>query len=80
MYDSDNVQRLLWWKGCGFMASLLQILAADMQCGSLSIPVLSYFLAHSQVKEKYKATYGLFDTRNATCAAKAQLLKDENKA
>lgn len=56
MYGSDRVQRLPWWEGCGFMVPCLQVVAANVQHGSLSMPRNTYFLVHPEVKEKFRQT------------------------
>lgn len=63
MYGSDSLQWLLpGGGGCGFMVPHLQVVAANMQRSSLSIPGSIYFLVHLEVKEKYKTNCGLIDT------------------
>lgn len=80
MYGSDNVQWLPWWKGCGFTVPHLQMVAANMQRGSLSVPESIHVLVQPEVKEKCKANFRLFDTRNAACAMTTQFLKDGERA
>lgn len=76
MYAFEGVQRLPQLEGGGFMAPHLQVVAANMWHGSLSTPGSIYFVVHPKVKEKCKANYGLFDSRNATCVEIARLSGD----
>lgn len=51
MYGSNSLQRPLQWEGCGFIALHLQGVAANRECGSLSVPGSVYFLVHLEVNK-----------------------------